>query len=403
MLGRSAAYLSVHCIRFSVSFCLVLGIGPLEAALAAFPMCMCGCVRVFARTMCQNEIECTIMFDARRRSVSCRATDSNFPRAVVRVCVCGWCFVPNENIQLFVVIQQLLHQDLSITATTKMDTLAHTVDRVPAVIFALIEHSKRTKLVYWRWWCHSVVSAGDNESPSHHLNKLALCHLLLTAAAIRSMQLLYQSIVFSKAVYLFLVFLCRKLCVDGKYKHHAIWIWWWSRWGEMLRVHTTIFKQQWCAPLKRYTCAQCAHPPLSLSASCVFRSPLFSIWEPLSTRTEIWWDTRRHSTCWSHWLCDRTNFSHNNQCVIIAMNVDANAADKDDILNFCLTAAQTWLRRRKLNFTIRLIFTSNVNSMYCTPRRKRCLWRKRCGKKCICKIVRRFIYASVALSLLREK
>lgn len=109
MLARSAAYLPVRCIRFSISLCLVLGVGPLEAASAAFPMCMCDCVRVFARTMCQNEID----FEARRRSVLCGATDSNFPRAVVHLCVCGWCFVPNENIQLFVVIQQLLHQALS--------------------------------------------------------------------------------------------------------------------------------------------------------------------------------------------------------------------------------------------------------------------------------------------------
>lgn len=138
----------------------------------------CACVRVAAWTMCQKEIDCTIAFVACRQSVSCEATDSNFPALLSQcVCVCGWCFVPNENMQLFVVLYH--------TFAHQKGALAHTITRVVdgwlgRRYCAHCVYSKRTKIVYsWWWWCHSVVSTGDNESPSHHLNKLALCHRLL--------------------------------------------------------------------------------------------------------------------------------------------------------------------------------------------------------------------------------
>lgn len=85
--------------------------------------------------------------------------------------------------------------------------------------------------------------------------------------------------------------------------------------------------------------------------------------------------------------CVIEQISHNNHCVITAMNVDADANDKDDFLIFLSYARPNLMRRRKLHFTIRSIFTSPVNRMY----RAHLVYgkcAKKMRKKCIREILR---------------
>lgn len=118
-------------------------------------------------------------------------------------------------------------------------------------------------------------------------------------------------------------------------------------------------------------------PTISLAlitSTCVFS--LASIFHMRAPRHVVRFDeTRDDIQLVGPIGCVIEQISHNNHCVIIAMNDDADANDTDDFLIFLSYGSPNLMRRRKLHFTIRSIFSSHVNRMYRTPRRKRCPWK----------------------------
>lgn len=200
----------VRCAR-SVPYLSVYGVHHFPSAFVSFSfsgsnfgsISSCACVCVWVRDASDgpkwdrlsDRIRCLqgVCFYAMRQIAS-------FPvllliRSIECVCVCVCAVDASCQMKTFNCL--LFYTTASLTKTNK--TLAHTISRCRVVVFLFdCVFKTNIKIVYWRrWWCRSVASAGDNESPSHHLNKLALCHLLLSVHTVRSMQFLCHPIEYS--------------------------------------------------------------------------------------------------------------------------------------------------------------------------------------------------------------